>query len=88
MIKNLIGRKKSNILIVKNQRHFTMFLELVLFVPKAFNLAKFGRSLNFFLKPGINYSPAKATISTARHAAVTAAQRKSEMGQFFFVSFL
>lgn len=48
MIKKLIGRKKSNFLIVKNQRHFTMFLEPVLFVPKAFNLAKFGRSFIFY----------------------------------------
>lgn len=47
MLINLIGRKNSKILIVKNQRHFTMLLELVLFVPKAFNLAKFGRSLFF-----------------------------------------
>lgn len=52
-----------------------MFLELVLFVPKASNLAKFGRSFICF-KQGINYFPAKATISTAKHAAVTAARRK------------
>lgn len=76
MIKKLIGRKKSNFLIVKNQRHFTMFLEPVLFVPKAFNLAKFGRSF-IFIKPGTNYFPAKAPISTAKHAAVTAAQRRT-----------
>lgn len=60
-----------------------MFPELVLFVPKAFNLAKSGRSL-FFLKQGINYFPAKPTISTAKHAAVTAAQRKGHESQFFF----
>lgn len=60
-----------------------MFLEPVLFVPKAFNLAKFGRSFFFFFKQGINYFPAKATISTAKHAAVTAAQRKGYIGQFF-----
>lgn len=65
-----------------------MSLEPVLFVPKAFNLAKFGRSL-FFLKQGINYFPAKLTISTAKHAAVTAAQRKGHEGQFFsLLSFL
>lgn len=73
--KNLTGRKKSNILIVKNRRHFTMFPEPFL-SQKLSTWPSLG-GVSYFIKQGTNYFPAKATSSTAKHAAVTAAQRKS-----------
>lgn len=73
--KNLTGKKKSNILIVKNRRHFTMFPEPFL-SQKLSTWPSLG-GVSYFIKQGTNYFPAKATSSIAKHAAVTAAQRKS-----------